>query len=435
MNRIEKWFSELKKKESTAPLVLSSPASDEREEWLNVWRGQPSWKEKAHGHGLNLGAAICGELSMLALSEMRLNVAGGARAEYLRERLERFLPRLRAALSGACGCGGVMLKPYPAGKEIGIEVILPDRYLITASGADGRAEGCCFFECASAEGKKYLKIEEHRLLDGGRYRVTNRAFLLENGSVGKEVPLAQVKKWKGLSAKVEAEGVSSPLFAHLSLPDLRGGAKGRSVFADAIGLLRDADLQYDRLLWEFEGGELAIDASGDAFLPDENGKPSLPAGKDRLYRVNGLDAGYDSGELMKVFSPTLRDESLISGLNRILTFVEDAVGIARGTFSDPASVARTATEIRAMKQRTYTTVCAIRGSVKKALTELIRAMETVCSLYRLCPEGGVTVGIAFGDGVLGADDEERAQDRLDFEAGLLSKEEYRTKWHPEGENA
>ena len=433
MNRIEKWFSELKKKGNAAPLCPVLQIPDEKDEWLRIWQGEPSWKGEAHGHGLNLGAAICGELAMLCTAEMRVTFSGGERAEYLKGRTERFLPRLRAALSGACGCGGVMLKPFLAGNGLGVEVVLPDRYLITSADAEGEATGCCFFDVTVQEGKRYLRTEEHRMLEGKKYRVTNRAFLLENGSVGKEVSLGEVKKWKDLEKTVTADGIAFPLFAHLSLPDLRGGARGRAVYADAVGLLRDADLQYDRLLWEFEGGELAIDASSDAFLPDAEGRPSLPAGKDRLYRVNGLDAGYESGELMKVFSPALRDRSLIGGLNRVLMFVEDAAGIARGTFSDPSEVARTATEVRAMKQRTYATVCAIRVQLEKTLRGLFHAMEELCSLYRLCPEGGVTVGIAFGDGVLGADEEERVQDRLDFEAGLLSKEEYRRKWHPEGE--
>ena len=61
--------------------------------------------------------------------------------------------------------------------------------------------------------------------------------------------------------------------------------------------MQDADDQYQRLLWEFEGGELAIDA--DITVLEASGE--LPRGKKRLFRNLGkyLDDGF-----YNVFSPT-----------------------------------------------------------------------------------------------------------------------------------
>lgn len=56
---------------------------------------------------------------------------------------------------------------------------------------------------------------------------------------------------------------------------------------------------------------------------------------------------------MQVFSPALRDVSILNGLNDLLMRIEDTCGLARGTFSNPQSEARTATEIKILKQRSY----------------------------------------------------------------------------------
>ena len=136
----------------------------------------------------------------------------------------------------------------------------------------------------------------------------------------------------------------------------------------------------------------------------------------------------EESELLKTFSPALRDQSLINGLNRILMFFEDASGVARGTFSDPCQTARTATEIRSMRQRTFTTVAGIQKQLAAALRELSAAADALCTLYRLCPADGVTVTADFGDSVLTDTDADRKRDLEEVSCGVLSAEEYRAKW-------
>lgn len=117
---------------------------------------------------------------------------------------------------------------------------------------------------------------------------------------------------------------------------------GVSVYARAFqsGLLCEADRQFQRLMWEYEGGELAIDASSDAFKT-VGGRPELPSGKERLYRMNTLDPNTTSEELMKTFSPQLRDESYANGLESIKREIEDSCGLARGALSKAEEEAKT----------------------------------------------------------------------------------------------
>ena len=397
--------------------------------WADVYAGTASWNAPS-GQSLHLGSAICRELSRLTVSELELGFAGGSRADFLSRQLGGLAPMLGVCTEYACALGGVMLKPYSDGRRIGVECVLPGHFYPTEISDDGRILSAVFLYVRSAHGKRYLRAEIHQRFGDG-YRIQNRFFLLENGSLQREVGAACVPAWEKLAPKMQIEHLAQPLFAYFRMPGGSAGQPtsplGAPVFASALSLIRDADLQYQRLLWEFEGGTLAVDAAEDAFRPGRDGKPELPVGQERLFRMNCLDGG-GNGELLKTFSPALRDQSLINGLNRILMFFEDASGVARGTFSDPCQTARTATEIRSMRQRTFTTVAGIQKQLAAALRELSAAADALCTLYRLCPADGVTVTADFGDSVLTDTDADRKRDLEEVSCGVLSAEEYRAKW-------
>lgn len=101
---------------------------------------------------------------------------------------------------------------------------------------------------------------------------------------------------------------------------------GVSVYARAVNLIKEADRQYSRTIWEYEGSELAIDVDLSML---KNGE-EIPEGKERIFRM--LDAGEDG--FYKVYSPAIRDENLFNGLNKILQRIEFNCGLAYGTLSD-----------------------------------------------------------------------------------------------------
>lgn len=78
---------------------------------------------------------------------------------------------------------------------------------------------------------------------------------------------------------------------------------GVSAFSDAIGFIRDADEQWERILWELESSERAIDASEDLFrFNPETNQPVLPKGRERMYHC--LKATGEGGKtIYNTFSP------------------------------------------------------------------------------------------------------------------------------------
>ncbi len=398
---------------------------------FDLYRGRAPWLT-ASEKGLALASGIAAELARLTVVEFSYDVPNGRSQERIQKALDDFFARIKVNVEYACATGGVIFKPCFDGKRLFIETVLPFDFLPLEVDGTGAIVSCAFLSRIKRQGRYFTRVEEHRKTENG-YRITNYAFRSDSGfDRGEPCPLGTVEEWKGLVSSVEIRDLSRPLFAYFAIPlgNLTSPSSplGVPVFRRAEELIRQADLQFGRLLWEFEGGELAIDASEEAFRFDKSGNPRLPLGKERLYRTNVLDACSSDDELMKTFSPALRDKSLINGLNRIIMFIEDACGIARGTFSDPSEIARTATEVRAMRQKTYSTVCAIQGALETALLGLVDALNALAQLYGIC-DRSVDVRFHFGDGVLSDAESDRAAEREDVKCGIMSADEFRRRWY------
>ena len=87
----------------------------------------------------------------------------------------------------------------------------------------------------------------------------------------------------------------------------------------------------------------------------------------------------------------------------------DMLGLARGTLSQVESEARTATEIKLLKQRTYITVSALQEALEQCLLDSVYAMNVFTELYNLAPAGDYDTNIDWKDSILTDTDTELEQ--------------------------
>jgi A118 family predicted phage portal protein len=414
--------------------------------WVALYYNQAPWLN-SNRLSLGLPAAIAREIATLVTLEAKVNVGDGSggetlspRAQFVADSLKPVLEQLAVQTEYACAFGGIAFRPYLDGDRVAIDCINADNFYPVSFNSRGETTGAIFVE-KKREGKDtYIRVEEHAMLGDGVYKITNRAFKSENNvELGKAAPLTDVDEWHDLAPEVTLEGVESPLFAYFRIPNGNvinvDSPLGVSVYAraDAAGLLQEADKQFQRLSWEYEGGEMAIDASIDAFKRDANGDAVLPAGKARLFRTNELSANDPTDGKFRTFAPTLRDTAYADGLNRLLMRVEDTCGLARGTFSDANETARTATELRISRQRTYATVTAIQMALQSALDKLAQAVDVFATLYNLAPVGEFDISYTWDDSIVVDAAAERDSDRQDVMDGIMQNWEYRMKWYGETE--
>lgn len=403
---------------------VSLPMENALPLWVALYEcGGPWCSEKNNIHSLCLAPAIAQEFARLVTMESDITCTG-ARGEWLMQQARPFFDRLPVSVEVACALGGCVFKPYVQGEGVAVDVVQEDCFVPTTFDTSGRMTGAIFSEQIKRRGTIYTRLEHHEYKDG-RETIENRAFASSTASqLGREIDLADVPEWADIAPDAEIDNITQPLFAYFRIPTAnrvdRHSPMGASVYALAVETIRDADLQYGSLLWEYRGGELAVDVDAMAVREGPDGALHMEERDRRLYRhvFNG------NTQMWNVFAPALRDESYRAGLDSILKRIEFQCGLAYGTLSDPQSVEKTAEEVRASKQRSYATVQLIQQALQDAIEGLFYAVDVYATLYGLAPAGDYALAFDWDDSIVNDPAERKALFWQYVEAGRFPFERY-----------
>lgn len=398
-------------------------------------------------------------------------ISDTARAIYLNEQYQKVLRKIRTQLEYGIAKGGLIIKPYiiispitvsenkedmnngiensnnsSVSAEIEFDYIHADGFFPLAFDGSGKVTEAAFIQTKVDKNTVYTRLEHHKL-DGTTVTIINRAFKNTNvnqennisgdSDLGKEINLTEVPEWADLQPITTIANVDRLLFAYFKMPEANTidphSPLGVSGYSRAVKLIKEADKQYSRLLWEFEGGELAIDIDRDALNEGEDNEGNTftlrPQMQQRLYRKVDLN----DENTYNVFNPTFRDTSLINGLNNILMRIEDVTGLSRGTLSDVAAEARTATELKILKQRSYSANVEIQKELEAALRDLVYVMDVYCTLYEITAPGEYDISFEWDDSILVDVDAELSKRITLMQNGLASKLETRMWYFGETE--
>ena len=437
--------------------TMSQEMKDAIELWEQMYKNKSPWvMSNENLKSLGLPAMIASEKARTATIEMNVKITGESeRAKFISKQFKKVTSTIRKNLEYGIALGGLVIKPYvvmgPDNQyKIEFNYVKATDFYPLAFSANGKITEAAFIERIFTKEAVFSKVEYHQLV-GTTLTVRNLAFKTVNsntsiystldGQLGTEISLSEVPEWSNLAPQTIIDNVDSLLFAYFKMPQANTidltSPLGVSGFSKAVDLIHDADEQYTNLLWEFEGGQLAVDVDRTAFNPliDKDGKQTveLPKFQDRLFRRN-LDLGED--DTYNVFSPNLRDANIINGLNNILMHIEDVCDLARGTLSNVAySEARTATELKILKQRTFSANKDIQTELQGTLEQVITIMDKYCDLYNIVDGSKDDYEVAYDwdDSILVDKDTERQVDMIDVDKGRMSKIEYRMKWYGETE--
>lgn len=403
--------------------------------WYSMYINEPPWASRDIVP-LGLPASIAREMARPALVEFSGTITGGARAEFLDECFQNAARHFEKNLEMGLALGGLALRPYVYNGKLNIDAASIMAFQPTNFDEAGKCIGGVFRERVQVGGKYYVRLESHEFVQDGErlaYVIQNKAHESNQyGIVGKEVPLDTVPSWATLDDIVTLDNLERPLFAFFTPPVANNidtdSRIGISIYGGSIvGLIKDADEQWDRIWWEYKSGERKVFAEGTTTNIRD-------FGRNRLYEFGPFMS--DGGDFFKEFSPEYRDEALYRGLQNILKQIEFQTGMAYGTLSDPASVDKTATEILASKQRQYITEGHIQQAFGDALDDLVYAMDVYATLYALAPEGEYELNLSFGDGILDDPEQNRAERAADLQlvsAGIMNPYEFRMKHFNEDE--
>ena len=376
-------------------------------------------------------------------------VSSTDRAEYLNEQYEKLKKQLRKQIEYGIAKGGLVIKPYLVANAVDdkdtdwqmeFDFIQADSFYPLAFDASGQITEAAFIQTQVEKDVIFRRLEYHKWKNN-TVTIVNKAFKSTNNSnqgdmtgldLGQEVPLSSVSAWKDLKDTVTIKNIQKPLFAYFKMPEANtvdtSSPLGVSGYSRAVTLIKDADYQYSRLLWEYEAGEMAIDIDRDAMSFREGADGQMHTMPNHLQQRLFRKVDLGESDTYQPFAPPLRDASFTQGLNTILMRIEDVTGLSRGTLSDVTQEARTATEIKILKQRSYQTNADIQQAIEDALRDVVYIMNAYCDLYEITKSGEYDTSFEWDDSIIVDVDTELGKQITLLQNGLTSKREVR-QWY------
>ena len=395
-------------------------------EWKQMLNGQADWiTDSVVSLGIEEG--ICREFADCALVEMETSVSN----ERLDKIYQKNIASLNENLQEGLALGSFVLKPLGGAAA---EFISADKIIPISFGDDGKPIDIAFLTVKKVGDVDYFTRFERHYFANGNLTIENKCFHSQTSrDIGLPCSLEAVEEWANIDpGPVTYPGMNRMDFGYFRNPiknKVDGSACGVSVYESAVDLIKKADIQGARLDWEYESGERAIHVDNKALKQDKStGRFEMEKISKRLYRGLNLEAGKDQ-ELLKEYSPEMRDEAFKRGLEEYKREIEFSVGLAYGDLSDVQEVAKTATEIKASKNRKYNRVTAIQNNLYDCLEDFAAGL----AFYNSMLNSGYEFSCKFNDSILTDEETERQQDRQDVSMGVMSHLEYRMKWYNEDE--
>lgn len=433
---------------------------------------------------LDLPALICTELSRLTTLELEVSVKGSPRADWINTQLQRVItPRRRRIFTVALALGSGIWKPYQSGNHLGISFTNATHYFPVAHDIEGNLTEGVFIDTIKDDENYYHRLEWMHVLERRQdlrdaelallddydlaaptqfpcIKVMNLAFRsATQDSLGVPEDLTIRPEWDEIEPVAYLTGLEKLPLGYFVTPLVNSvdpdSELGVSMFEPARKQIIDADEQYTRLDWEYEGGELAVDTDEKFLKPSgagqtlskaqalkEYGVPpeaidsTAPHHRERLFHGININTGItDSTPFYQVFAPALRDSSYLTGLNQYLRNVESHAGLSYGVLSQVADVEKTATEIVTSKQKLYATVSDLQAALEDALRGLIDALDYWADHVPDAPgKGKIKATFKWDDSIILDRITEMAQWQQEVSMGLRSKAEYRMHFFGEDED-
>lgn len=342
--------------------------------------------------------------------------------------LEKLDRQRKKAVQLALVGGECYIKPCPEEDGFSFTVIPRDNVLIFGRDADGEPVDIGTVE-RTIRGKFYYTLLERRRVDEmGYLTIENRLFRSQTAdTLGKEVPLETQLLYAGLAPEYTFDRpVGSVGLVRMKTPMVNcvdGSSDGVSVFAAAVGLIRNINENEAQMNGEFRRGESRIITSADMLEQDEFGNRTLT---DHLFV--GLDEDIDRVGLT-VYSPALREQSYLARKQEYLRNVESIVGLKRGTLSDANVGKWTATEITSSAGDFNLTVIDLQQMWEEAVGQAAALCARLAAFYLPGQVVDENMGITldWGNGILYDEDKVWA-DYMEMTAKGLLKPEVALGW-------
>jgi len=403
-------------------MQTSKDMLDAIQEWSKIFNGHEPWID-SNTKSLHVAKTICEKVSEAVVVEYKSTCD----EPFINSVYQKFLKNIQTNVEYMIGKSCIFFKPYYSNRKIKINVVQADKFIPVSFSDDGDLLSCIVVDQITKESDIYTRLEYNQLVDN-KLIIKNIAYKGRKGGVTLEtkINLSSVDKWKDLQIESTIEGVDKILggFATTKLANTIDNSSplGMPIYHKALGTLEEIDKQFSRILWEYEGTELAIDVDQTVLMPLENGRFKIPKRKERLFRKLSFDEAKD--KTYNIFSPEIRDNPLFNGLDEYYRQVEIQCHLEHGTLSKPEKMQKTATEMKQAKQSYYITVSNIQAAMQQAFDDLIYGIYVLCKLYNIPVRSSYIVEHDWDDSILVDKESQRNQALIERNNDITSDVQY-----------
>ena len=411
--------------------VLSAEMKDRIELWAHMYQGIADWNDDAPSCGIE--KVIAGSLSDPITEEIKI-ASDNAELQTLMQKVQE---DVNTIIEYFVAFGGCVIRPVFSNSKIQYEIVHLGNYLPLAYDIDGTLIKAIITKRLSEGKKEYLLCETHSF-ENRTHKVDSTLYKMDSGIIGAELPLTSIVQTADITPHFEWQNVEKPFiieFRNREPNKIDGSNVPCALIAGVENLIKDADEQYSRLIWENEAGKLKLFADADLF-----DKRQTKDGSDTVTHLNPtlrklfvkLNGDGTSTEKITTFAPTLRNNDLITGLNKIFQQIEIATNIGKGTISDLADIHQTATQFAGGKKAFYSKIDKYETELEAKYKDTAYVFAYMLSAYLNIPFNP-EIEITYNDMTRKDPKELKMMALQEVAAGIMSKAQYRMQFYGETE--
>lgn len=330
----------------------------------------------------------------------------------------------KALIGGEC-----LMKPVPTASGFRFTVVGRNNILVFGRNDEGQLTDIGTAE-ETVRDRYYYALLERRTVDASGY-LTIRNMLYQSmtpGALGNRVSLQALPEYAQLPEQYTfPQPVGSIGLAPLRTPMencVDGSQDAVSVYAAAVGLIHNININEAQMNGEFDRGESRIIVSADMMKRNKDGRRVF---SDHVF--TGLDDDPETTGVT-IFSPELREQSFLARKTEYLRNCENIIGLKRGLLSEVEAADRTAKEITSSEGDYNLTIVDFQQAWEDAVREAARLCGILGQMYRVPGAHEIReedISFDWGNGIL-FDEEKTWEDMKEQVARGLLKPEIAVGW-------
>lgn len=399
--------------------------------WRSIFMGNAAWNEKAHSAGV--AQQIMGVISAVIAREITVDTEN----EAIKRVMETLDDGVEKIIDYMVITGGCVMRPIVAGGRLQFELLPLGDYLPTHYDYDGTLLGCVIFKQFFSNEHKYL-LAEHHEYSNGNYNIECKLFNIDGGSLS-PVSLTECEDTQNIDPNITWQGVNMPMvveFRNNTINTVDGSLTPVSILCGAEDLIRDADLQYERMTWEQEAGAMRVFAD-KSLLERRETRGGNTVGVKLSPVMNRLmvqlDGDIDGTQKITEHAPGLRTTQQDEMFQEILRRLELACNLGKGTISNMENVEQTATQYSGGRQQFFAIIDKLEDEIEQKYYKCAAIFAYMARAYNL-GGGSDKITVSWCDDQTRKDIVQAKQVALqELSAGVLNAWEYRVQFYGEDE--